>query len=44
MVQDHSGERQGCIMSPWLLNEYMDAVIKNVKEEKEVNEGVLRTC
>ena len=29
MVQDHSGERKGCIMSPWLVNAYMDA-------EKEV--------
>ena len=23
--------RQGCIMSPWLFNEYMDAVKKEVK-------------
>ena len=26
-----SGVRQGCIMSPWLLNLYMDAVMKEVK-------------
>ena len=31
VVQDHSEERQGCIMSPWLLNAYMDAVLKEVK-------------
>ena len=23
--------RQGCIMSPWLFNEYMDAMIEEVK-------------
>ena len=23
-----SGVRQGCIMSPWLFNEYMDAVME----------------
>ena len=26
-----SGMKQGCIMSPWLFNVYMDAVIKDVK-------------
>ena len=26
-----SGMRQGCIMSPWLFNLYMDAVMKEVK-------------
>ena len=26
-----SGVRQGCIMSPWLLNVYMDGVMKDVK-------------
>ena len=26
-----SGVRQGCIMSPWLFNVYMDGVIKEVK-------------
>ena len=26
-----SGVRQGCIMSPWLLNVYMGVVIKEVK-------------
>ena len=26
-----SGVRQGCIMSPWLFNVYMDAVMKEVK-------------
>ena len=26
-----SGVRQGCIMSPWLLNVYTDAVTKEVK-------------
>ena len=25
------GIRQGCIMSPWLFNVYMDAVMKEVK-------------
>ena len=29
----NSGVRQGCIMSPWLFNAYMDAVIK--EEERE---------
>ena len=27
----NSGVRQGCIMSPWLFNVYMDAVMKEVK-------------
>ena len=27
----NSGERQGCIMSPWLFNVYMDEVLKEVK-------------
>ena len=26
-----SGMRQGCIMSPWLFNLYMDVVMKEVK-------------
>ena len=26
-----SGVRQGCIISPWLFNMYMDAVMKEVK-------------
>ena len=26
-----SGMRQGCTMSPWLFNVYMDAVMKKVK-------------
>ena len=26
-----SGVRQGCIISPWLFNVYMDAVMKEVK-------------
>ena len=26
-----SGVRQGCIMSPWLVNVYMDGVMKEVK-------------
>ena len=26
-----SGVRQGCIMSPWLLNEFMGVMIKEVK-------------
>ena len=28
-----SGVRQGCIMSPWLFNVYMDAAMKEVKME-----------
>ena len=28
-----SGVRQGCIMSPWLLNVYMDSMMKEVKME-----------
>ena len=31
MVQEHSGERYGCIMSLWLLNAYMDTVVKAIK-------------
>ena len=31
-----SGVRQGCIMSPWLFNAYIDAVMK------EVNMGLRR--
>ena len=27
----NGGVRQGCIMSPWFFNVYMDAVIKEVK-------------
>ena len=26
-----SGVRRGCIMSPWLFNVYMDAVMREVK-------------
>ena len=29
----NSGVRQGCIMSPWLFNVYMDAMMKEVKME-----------
>ena len=28
-----SGVKQGCIMSPWLFNVYMDGVTKEVKIE-----------
>ena len=31
MFRINSGARQGCIMSPWLFNVYMDAVMKEVK-------------
>ena len=27
----YNGVRQGCIMSPWLFNVYMDGVMKEVK-------------
>ena len=30
--------RHGCIMSPWLFNVYMDAVMKDVKIEMEGRE------
>ena len=29
--RNDSSVRQGCIMSPWLFNVYMDAVMKEVK-------------
>ena len=29
----HSGVRKYCIVSPWLFNVYMDAVMKEVKIE-----------
>ena len=28
-----NGVKQGCIMSPWLFNEYVDAGMKEVKME-----------
>ena len=31
MFRINSGARQRCIMSPWLFNVYMDAVMKEVK-------------
>ena len=34
-----SGMRQGCIMSPWLFNVYMDGVMKEVKEGSELHGG-----
>ena len=30
-----SGMRQGCIISPWLFNLYMDAVMKEMKRGME---------
>ena len=30
-IRIESGLRQGSIMSPWLFNAYMDAVMKEVK-------------
>ena len=32
-VRIDNGVRQGCIMSPWLFNVYIDAVMKEVKME-----------
>ena len=34
-----SGVRQGCIMSPWLFNVYMDGVMKKGKEGNELPGG-----
>ena len=31
----NSSVRQGCIMSPWLFNVYMDKVMKEVKMKME---------
>ena len=30
-IRKDSGVRQGCIISPWLFNVYIDAVMKKVK-------------
>ena len=30
MVKIESGVRQGCVMSPWLFNLYMDGVMKEM--------------
>ena len=38
-----SGVRQGCIMSPWLLNVYMDSMMKEVKMEMGGGERVKLT-
>ena len=37
-----SGARQGCIMSSWLFNVYMDAVVKEVKKDWKGRE--LESC
>ena len=42
-----SEERQGCIMSPWLFNVYMDTVMKEVKVgmgRREANRDYLSSC
>ena len=43
------GLRQGCVMSPWLINKYMDGVVREVNErvmgkgvELVGREGVVR--
>ena len=42
-----SGVRQGCIMSPWVFNEYMGALNKEVKMgmgRRRENEDCLVSC
>ena len=35
----YSGVRQGCIMSPWLYNVYMDGVMKEGRDSWEMGES-----
>ena len=39
-----SGMRQGCIMSPWLFNVYMDALMKEVKMGRGENGDCMDSC
>ena len=39
-----NGVIQSCIMSPWLFNVYMDAVMKEVKIGMERREDCLASC
>ena len=44
VVQDYSGERYGGILSPWMLNAYMDAVMEEVTMKIGESWDCLGTC
>ncbi len=39
VLENQGGVRQGCVMSPWLVNLYMDGVMREIKA-KVVDDGV----